>query len=351
MKLQDEIEAGRDSGNQYTVEDAAGDFLDHLALGSLEKETIDELHCHIRKWIIPGLGSAKLKQLTTEDVDAWLKPMTKELASSTIGRRLETLRRIIRLAQAHRRVRENVAAFADAPQGTEGRPSKAFTHAQDAAVLRASIGHPIHAYIALTLLTGVRPEEARPLTWSHTHLNPVIGQTCSCGHEHRTDLPAHVEVWHSVRRGGDTKTPKSRRTVALPHFMVEVLTTHREQQHRSRADHGWKSEGIVYVFGTRNDTPPKAQVIRKQFRTAVVKAGLHDEWAPRETRHSFTSIMSDLGVPIETIADLLGHTSSTTTRTVYRRQLRPVITTGAEILDEAFGAELLDPASPETDWP
>jgi integrase len=52
--------------------------------------------------------------------------------------------------------------------------------------------------------------------------------------------------------------------------------------------------------------------------------------------------MSDLGVPIEVIADLLGHASTTTTRTVYRHQLRPVITTGAEALDAEFGAEFLD---------
>jgi len=39
------------------------------------------------------------------------------------------------------------------------------------------------------------------------------------------------------------------------------------------------------------------------------KAGLGENWTPRELRHSFVSIMSDNGVPIETIADLVGHFS------------------------------------------
>jgi hypothetical protein len=43
--------------------------------------------------------------------------------------------------------------------------------------------------------------------------------------------------------------------------------------------------------------------------------------------------MSTSGVPVEEIARLAGHTSTRTTEVVYRRELRPVLTTGAEITD------------------
>jgi integrase len=46
--------------------------------------------------------------------------------------------------------------------------------------------------------------------------------------------------------------------------------------------------------------------------------------------------MSHRGVSIEEIARLVGHASTRTTEVVYRRELRPVITTGAEIMDELF---------------
>jgi hypothetical protein len=45
-----------------------------------------------------------------------------------------------------------------------------------------------------------------------------------------------------------------------------------------------------------------------------------------------------LRVSIEEIARLAGHASTRTTEVVYRRELRPVITTGAEIVDELSGA-------------
>ncbi|KPC70914.1 integrase, partial [Thermoactinomyces vulgaris] len=108
-------------------------------------------------------------------------------------------------------------------EGKESRQSKSLTLEQAKAILKASQGKWIHAYIALSIFTGVRTEEARPLKWENTHLNPVKGETCSCGRMHPESLPPHVEVWRSVRKRGKTKTLKSRRTVALPDFVIEIL--------------------------------------------------------------------------------------------------------------------------------
>ena len=66
-------------------------------------------------------------------------------------------------------------------------------------------------------------------------------------------------------------------------------------------------------------------------------AGLNPvDWTPRELRHSFVSLLSDAGVPVEKIARLVGHIGTTTTETVYRHQIRPVVTGGAEVMDQLF---------------
>jgi integrase len=49
------------------------------------------------------------------------------------------------------------------------------------------------------------------------------------------------------------------------------------------------------------------------------------EWTPRELRHSFVSLLSDAGVPIEQISRLVGHSGTTTAETIYRKQIRPVL--------------------------
>jgi integrase len=73
------------------------------------------------------------------------------------------------------------------------------------------------------------------------------------------------------------------------------------------------------------------------FKRVCKAAGIGDSWTPRELRTSFVSLMSHRGVSIEEIARLAGHAFTRTTEVVYRRELRPVITTGAEIMDEVFG--------------
>jgi integrase len=60
---------------------------------------------------------------------------------------------------------------------------------------------------------------------------------------------------------------------------------------------------------------------------------LHPAWhgalqRTSQLRYSFVSLLSDAGVPIEQISRLVGHSGTTTTETVYRKQIRPVITDG-----------------------
>ena len=55
-----------------------------------------------------------------------------------------------------------------------------------------------------------------------------------------------------------------------------------------------------------------------------------------ELRHTFVSLMSESGIAVEEIARLAGHSSSRTTEVVYRHELRPVITSGADAMDKMF---------------
>ena len=58
--------------------------------------------------------------------------------------------------------------------------------------------------------------------------------------------------------------------------------------------------------------------------------------------------MSANGVPIEEIAHLAGHNRTATTEPVYRHELRPVITTGAEVMDRILSSlSYRSPCSPD----
>ena len=48
------------------------------------------------------------------------------------------------------------------------------------------------------------------------------------------------------------------------------------------------------------------------------------------------SVRSGAGVPIQKIARLVGHIWTATTERVCRKQIRPVVTSGAEVTDSLF---------------
>jgi len=92
------------------------------------------------------------------------------------------------------------------------------------------------------------------------------------------------------------------------------------------------------VFTNHHGIALDAGNVRKMFKRVCAAAGAGEGWTPRELRTTFVSLLSHQGVSIEEIARLAGHASARTTEIVYRRELRPVITTGAEIMDELFTA-------------
>ncbi|OXM74539.1 MULTISPECIES: site-specific integrase [Amycolatopsis] len=325
-----DLEEGITEDRKYTVAHAVRDFLAY-GLPRRSTGTVDKLTNLANTHIIPGLGARKLRELTADDVDRWLADRAKVLSTRSLREVLSLLRRSIERAQKREKVRRNVVLLCEVPEGRAGRPSKSLTLEQAEAVLRAAEGTPMRAYVVVSLLTGARTEEMRALTWSHVDL---VGRP-----DGNPPIPPHMMVWRSVREHGDTKTRKSRRSLALPKRCVEALRAHQAKQDymRTLARDRWQETGLVFssAVGTELD----AANVRRAFRKVVEKAGLEaKDWTPRELRHSFVSLLSDSGVPIEQISRLMGHNGTAVTELVYRHQLRPVIEHGAEAMDRIFAS-------------
>jgi integrase len=315
-----------DSG--FTVAQAVEDWLT-FGLNGRDPSTIETRRILAEGHVIPALGARKLRDLTAEDVDRWLAQKAKTLSTRTLRDIRSILRRSVDRAQARDKVKRNVVLLCDTPVGQAGRPSKALTFAQAAALLAATDGSSAGAYIVLSLLTGARTEELRALTWSHVQLASDL--------DANPPVVPHIMVWRSVRAGGDTKTRKSRRTLALPARCVEALRAQKVRQEAARrlAGSRWKEHDLV--FASEVGTPLDAANVRRAFRRVATAAKLPAaEWTPRELRHSFVSLLSDGGMPIEQISRLVGHSGTTVTELVYRKQIRPVVEDGATAMDRIF---------------
>ena len=316
---------------RYRVKQAVEDWLAHGQAKAGDSTRTRNRHlCEIH--VIPRLGGRRLRELQADEVDDWLADLSASLSTSTLRQVRSCLNRAVRRAMKRNLVDRNVVELCDVPRGRDGRRSKSLTLDQARDVLTLTKKDALHCYIVLSLLTGARTEELRALRWEHVHLDG--------GTRAGVALPAYVEVRRSVRAGGDTKTRKSRRTLALPTLAVAKLREHRSRQAQARLRAGsWADDGVV--FATAVGTEMDAANVRRDFRRALKPVpGLDPaEWTPRELRHSFVSLLSEWGLAIEDISRLVGHSGTHVTELVYRHELRPVIQTGTTAMDSLFAAD------------
>jgi integrase len=327
--LHAELDRGLRTSSTYTVRQAVADWLEGGLPGRAERTR--SVYREALAPLMGQIGSKPLRELTAGDVRGGLEALSDRLSTRYLQIAKASLARAIRYAEAHDLAGRNVATLVDPPKGAVGRPSRSLTLEQALALLDAARESRLNAYVVLSLTVGIRTEEARELRWDHVDLDGGPGAA--------RPVPPSVAVWHSVRQGGDTKTAKSRRTLALPQTAIEALREHRKRQAEDRLAAGalWQDHGLV--FASSIGTPLDGANVRREFRKITQAAGVGPGWAPRDLRHTFVSLMSADGVPIEEIARLAGHNQTSTTELVYRHELRPVITTGAEVMDRILSRE------------
>jgi integrase len=232
----EDLKAGVTAAEGYPVADAISDFLDQGMKGK-SAETISNYRSLADHPLIPYLGAAKLKKLTADELDRWMDERAAELSNRTLRLVHQILERAIRHAQARDKVRRNVASLILVPEGQEGRPSKAMTLDQAVQVLdQVAPGseHRLAVYVVVSLLAGVRTEEARALTWAEVAFDEGT-----------------VAVYRSVLAKGDTKTRKSRRLLKLPRRAVEALREHRKRQAAERLQAGENGRITIWSSAAR----------------------------------------------------------------------------------------------------
>ena len=176
-KLHEELEAGLQTNQGYTVRRAAEDWLSEGLSGRAAKTV--KKNENVLAPILAAIGARKLRELTAGDVHQALALMAQRYSSAAVAMGHNALTRAIRHAEARDLVGRNVATLVETPKGQAGRPSNSLTLEQASALLAAAEGTRMHAYISLCLATGIRTEEARALRWEHVDFgDPAAKPPC-----------------------------------------------------------------------------------------------------------------------------------------------------------------------------
>lgn len=327
-----------------------------------------------------------LRTFKVDDADKFFREIAPFLSQRSLVMIKSTLRRSIRRAQARDLIVRNVIELIDLPSGRPGRPSRAMTEEQAAAVIKTARGQ-VSGYVKVvkassgrygvthaatetgTLACGTKPPKNALIIEVSRELNQATCRSCrtqlgldSNGDANQrlaalfvvaitlglrpgelrkltwdlVDLDGGViHVWRSASRSGDTKTPQSRRSLILPKRAITALKAHKKMQDREREAAGRNWQGTNLVFCHEDGSMYTSEALNWRFGKMTKKAGI-GHWHAHEGRHTAVSIMSSNGVPIQDISDTVGHKSTHVTETVYRHIIRPTIRGGATIMDSVF---------------
>lgn len=105
----------------YTVGDAVTYWLSY-GLKGRSASTVQMYTTFARKHVIAALGARKLRDLSVEDVDAWLAKKSDELSTRSLKLIHGILNRAVKSAMRRDKVKRNVLISLKFPRGRTGRP-------------------------------------------------------------------------------------------------------------------------------------------------------------------------------------------------------------------------------------
>jgi len=125
-----------------------------------------------------------------------------------------------------------------------------------------------------------------------------------------------LDVPTSTAHVGTQPRSESRRRIALPRPLVDLLRAHRTAQPAERLRAGNRWEDTDLAFAQPNGRPLDKHSDWEAWRALLADAGvrvvrLHD------ARHSAATTLLALGVPVRVVADMLGHSQTRVTQDTY----------------------------------
>lgn len=247
------------------------------------------------------------------------------LARNTIMRVRATL--VLALSHAERRshVARNVARLAEMPVNAKpAREGRSLTLAEARILLDAARSDPLEAVWVAGLMLGLRPGELTDCCGSRWTSRPP---RCRCDDRSRTDRPGCVSV---TRRPG---VPFGASIYHRRWWRRLRRQQRRQKIQREIAGRAWVQYGLVFTTAVGTALDPAN--LRRSFSALTRDAGL-GHWTPKELRHSAASLLSASGVPLELIADVMGHDGTRMTGAVYRHAVRPTVCAGAAAMSRMF---------------
>jgi integrase len=292
--LRREVDDGYDPLGERVAEREAPTVNDLIAQWDTEhaprrrERSANEARSLIRQWIAPELGSLKVAEVRTSDVDRLHRKITKAGTPVRANRTISALSRLFTLAMRWEMRPDNPASGIER---NDEEPRHRYLSGEELRRLtEALIAHPNQQAanaVRLLLLTGARRGEVLGATWQQFDLEESGIWTKPSAHtkqkrEHRVPLSAPARL-----------------------LLAEMKTAAEQRAAQERR------EPSRYVFPARIGDGPTTEI--KNAWAAICKAADLSDVRLHDLRHTYASVLASAGLSLPVIGALLGHTQPGTT--------------------------------------
>jgi integrase len=273
----------------------------------------------LRRLVLPHLGDSKLVRVKPVDVQRWIGTLSAAgYAPSTIRKAYELAASVFEAAVLSDMLGKTPCRGIRLPK-LEQR-SMRFLSVDEVQHLADTIDLRFRVLVLTAAGTGLRWGELAGLRLENLDLlrrSLRVAETLTEVQGTLTTAPP--------------KTASSRRTVALPGFLVDVLARHLAQ-------HPTDS----YVFRSPNGSPLRRSHFRTRFWLPAVRGSVGESCRFHDLRHSHAAMLIAEGVHPKVIQERLGHASIRTTLDVYGHLFEGLDEAAADVLDAAFSRPHVD---------
>lgn len=289
------------------------------------KETYER---ELRTLVMPTFGNFTVREVTVGRVESFLK--TQRAKSYTRAKHSRTILGMIMSFAVRREITPRNPVKETSRLKKPKHAPKALTPEQIAQIRAAA-----RAWRTEEGRLGPRPDgQIRDLIEVMLGTATRIGEALAlrkCDVDMTADPPrVYVTGTIIVSRGKGVyrqehpKTHESNRAIAVPPFAAEVI------RRRLALVAGEDEEQLL--FHSRNGTPLTPNNARRTFRAILASAGLDQmQITPHAFRRTGATLLAN-EVGLETAAEVLGHTSTSTTKEHYAERDRSVKSVAAEVL-------------------
>ena len=265
-----------------------------LVLTQHKPSTQVTIRSHLRKHLVPFFGRWQMREIGPEEVQRFVSSV--KVSGKTAKNLFATMQMLWKSARAWGYVAHD--AVSDVVLPKRQRVARRFFSVEEVQRILASVPEPYYTFYWLAVETGMRAGE-------------LCGLRASDFDWDRCCVSVRQSVWR-----GKFQSPKSENAVRCFALSPRLLA------HVADCAKRWTPNERGLLFATRNGTPWDANLLvkRKLYplldSLGIARGGLH------AFRHTNSTLMDRLGVPLKGRQQRLGHSDPSITLAVYTHVVR-----------------------------